>query len=255
MTQWVRFDANGAIGFGTLDGQQVQVFEGDMFAQPRATGAVLPLADLRLLHPVEPGKVVALYNNFAAIVEKLKLTRPVDPLYFFKPKNTYLDPGATIRKPLFTSRVVFEGELAVVIGRTCKAVGESQALSHVFGYTCVNDLTAVDVLTTDPAFAHWSRAKGFDTSCPFGPVIATGIDPASLVVRTRLNGVLRQDYAAADMLFSVPQLISRISHDMTLEPGDMILCGTSVGVGVVKPGATVEVEIPGIGTLVNHLEA
>jgi 2-keto-4-pentenoate hydratase/2-oxohepta-3-ene-1,7-dioic acid hydratase in catechol pathway len=255
MTRWVRFDDQGTVGFGTLDGEQVQVFEGDMFGAPRRTDRVVKLAEVRLLRPVEPGKVVALYNNYGAIVDKLKLTRPAEPLYLFKPRNTYLDPGDTLRKPLFTSRVVFEGELAVVIGSRCRGVSESRALSHVFGYTCANDLTAVDVLTSDPAFAHWARAKGFDGSCPFGPAIATGIDPAGLVVRTRLNGSLRQDYAVAEMLFTVPQLVSRLSHDMTLEPGDLILCGTSVGVGVLKPGGTVEVEIAGIGTLTNRYEA
>lgn len=254
MTRWVRFAVDDKPGFGTLDAGQVRVFEGDMFKAPHATGAVLDASGLRWLRPTDPGKVLALYNNYGAIVDKLGQVRPTQPQYLFKPPNTYLDPGAPIRQPLFGSRIVFEGELAVVIGSTCKGVSPAQAMQHVFGYTCANDLTAVDVLTADPAFAHWARAKGFDTSCPFGPAIATDIDPSALVVRTRVDGGLRQDFPVSDMLFTVPQLISRISHDMSLHAGDLILCGTSVGLGVLKPGSTVEVEIAGIGTLSNRFE-
>ena len=124
----------------------------------------------------------------------------------------------------------------------------------MFGYTCANDVTAADVLNRDATFAQWVRAKGFDTFCPFGPAVATGLDPATLTVKTTLNGQLRQDYPISDMRFSVAQLVSMISQDMTLLPGDIILCGTSVGVGSMKPGSTVEVEIAGIGTLTNRFE-
>jgi 2-keto-4-pentenoate hydratase/2-oxohepta-3-ene-1,7-dioic acid hydratase in catechol pathway len=254
MTRWVRFhDRAGNIGFGTLEaGDAVRVHTGDLFASPTPTGVTLPLAEVTLRHPVQPSKVIAMYNNYRALLEKMKLSRPADPLYLLKPPNTYLDPGAPIEKPACDSRIIFEGELAIVIGRNCKGVSEAQALEHVFGYTCVNDVTATDLLTRDPSFAHWVRAKGFDGFCPFGPAIATGLDPSTLVVRTILNGVVRQDYPVADMLFSVPQLVSKISCDMTLNPGDLILCGTSVGVGVMKPGSTVEVEIDGIGKLINR---
>jgi 2-keto-4-pentenoate hydratase/2-oxohepta-3-ene-1,7-dioic acid hydratase in catechol pathway len=124
----------------------------------------------------------------------------------------------------------------------------------VFGYTCANDVTVADILHRDPSFAQWVRAKGFDTFCPFGPVVATGLDPSTLVVRTLLNGDVRQDYSISDMRFSVEQLVSLISFDMTLVPGDIILCGTSIGVGSMKPGSLVEVEIAGIGTLSNRFE-
>jgi 2-keto-4-pentenoate hydratase/2-oxohepta-3-ene-1,7-dioic acid hydratase in catechol pathway len=149
---------------------------------------------------------------------------------------------------------VFEGELAIVIGRTCTAVSEAQALDHVFGYTCANDVTVADILHRDPSFPQWVRAKGFDTFCPFGPAIATGLDPAQLTVKTWLNGELRQDYPISDMRFSVRQLVSRISADLTLCPGDLILCGTSVGVGSMKPGSLVEIEIAGVGKLSNRFE-
>jgi 2-keto-4-pentenoate hydratase/2-oxohepta-3-ene-1,7-dioic acid hydratase in catechol pathway len=254
MQRWVRFNHAGRIGFGTLEGDAVSVHEGDMFSGARPVDRRVPLADVTLLRPAEPGKVIAMYNNFGALLEKMKLSLPAEPLYLLKPPNTYLDPGAVIHKPACDSRIIFEGELAIVIGRTCKDVGEAQALEHVFGYTCCNDVTATDLLTRDPAFAHWVRAKGFDGFCPFGPAIVTGLDPHSLVVRTTLNGSVRQHYPVSDMLFNVPQLVSKLSWNMTLDPGDLILCGTSVGVGVMKPGSTVEVEVEGIGKLVNRFE-
>jgi 2-keto-4-pentenoate hydratase/2-oxohepta-3-ene-1,7-dioic acid hydratase in catechol pathway len=254
MQRWVRFSDAGTVGFGTLEGDVVSVHEGDMFAGSHPTGRVKPWRDITPLRPAEPSKAIVLYNNFGGLIRKMGQRTPGEPLYLLKAPNTYLDPGATIRKPSFDSRVIFEGELAVVIGRTCKDVSEANAQSCVFGYTCANDATAEDVLARDPTFAHWVRAKGFDGSCPFGPVIATGLDPRTLTVRTSLNGRLRQEYPMSDMLFSVPQLVSRISHDMTLLPGDLILCGTSLGVGVMTPGSIVEVEIGGVGKLVNRFE-
>jgi 2-keto-4-pentenoate hydratase/2-oxohepta-3-ene-1,7-dioic acid hydratase in catechol pathway len=251
-TRWIRFWHAGSSGFGMLDGGRIRVFAGDMFAQPEPTGALLALADVRVLRPCSPSKVIAMYNNFAPLVDKLGQRPPGEPQYLLKPPNTYLDPGASIEVPACDSRVIFEGELGIVIGRTCKNVAVDQALAFVFGYTCANDVTAADVLTRDPSFAHWARAKGFDGFCPFGPVISTGLDPSTLVVRTLLNGQVRQNFPASDMLFSVPQLVSRISRDMTLVPGDLILSGTSVGVGVMKPGSSIEVEITGIGTLSNR---
>ena len=127
-------------------------------------------------------------------------------------------------------------------------------MQYVFGYTCVNDVTIPSLLNRDPTFAQWTRAKGFDTFCPFGPAIATGLEPSQLTVKTLLDGQLRQDYAISDMIFSVPELVSRISQDMTLEPGDVISCGTSLGVGSMRPGSTVEIEIAGIGRLSNPFE-
>ncbi|KNZ30697.1 MAG: 2-hydroxyhepta-2,4-diene-1,7-dioate isomerase [Methylibium sp. NZG] len=251
--RWVRFRHDGAVGFGTLVGDTVQVFEGDLFNQPRATGATLRLADVKLLRPVEPSKVIALYNNFRPWLAKLKVERPAEPLYFLKAPNAWLDPGETIPRPTCDTRVCFEGELGLVIGRRAKNVSQAQALAHVFGVTCANDVTAVDVLPRDPSFAQWVRAKGLDGFCPFGPAIATGLDVNSLVLRTTLDGTLRQNFPMTDMLFGPAELVSRLSHDMTLNPGDIILCGTSVGVGVMKPGSTVEIEVEGVGKLVNRL--
>ncbi|WP_298928547.1 fumarylacetoacetate hydrolase family protein [uncultured Ramlibacter sp.] len=253
-SHWVRFMDGGTPRFGTVEGDAVRVCEGDMFAGASPTDRMLALAGLQLLAPVQPSKVLALWNNFHALGEKLKLDAPAEPLYLIKSPNSYLAPGGVIRKPACDGKVVFEGELGIVIGRTASQVSEQRALEHVFGYTCANDVTVADILNRDASFAQWVRAKGFDTFCPFGPVVATGLDPAQLTVRTILNGDVRQDYPISDMRFSVQQLVSLISQDMTLYPGDIILCGTSVGVGSMKPGSLVEVEIAGIGKLSNRFE-
>ena len=250
--RWVRFEHAGKAGFGTLDDHAVREHRGDMFGASEPTGAVFMLSDVKLLTPTAPSKVIALWNNFHALGEKLKLAVPAEPLYLLKAPNSYLAPGDTIRKPLCEGKVAFEGELGIVIGKTCTAVPEAQALEHVFGYTCANDVTVSDILNRDASFTQWDRAKGFDTFCPMGPAVATGLDPSALTVTTRLNGDVRQHYPISDMRFSVQQLVSLISMDMTLHPGDVILCGTSVGVGSMKPGSLVEVEIDGIGTLSNR---
>lgn len=251
---WIRFLHLDTVRFGTLEGDKIRVFKGDMFDAPSRTDIALNLAEVTLLTPVVPGKVLAMWNNFHALGQKLGLAPPPEPLYLMKPPTSYLAPGATIRKPRVDAKVAFEGELAIVIGATCSGVSVDNALDHVFGYTCANDVTVGDIIGRDPTFPQWVRAKGFDTFCPFGPAIATGLDPAMLVVRTLLNGEVRQDYPVNDMVFSVAQLVSMISQDMTLEPGDLLLCGTSVGVGSMRPGSTVEVDIDGIGKLVNRFE-
>jgi len=249
---WVRFESAGATGFGTLAGSRIAVHRGDMFSNPEPTGETLPLDAVRLLMPAVPSKVIALWNNFAALGAKLNLAVPAEPLYLLKAPNSFANPGDLIRKPRCDGKVVFEGELGIVIGKRASGVSEAEALDHVFGYTCANDVTVADILNRDASFAQWVRAKGFDTFCPMGPAIATGLDASTLVVRTRLNGELRQDYPISDMRFPVERLVSLISADMTLEPGDVILCGTSIGVGSMKPDSDIEIEIAGIGTLRNR---
>lgn len=249
--RWLRFRHAGKDGFGVLHGNTVHEWQGDMFGQCAPTGAILTVAEIELLTPTQPSKVIALWNNFKALGEKLQLAVPAEPLYLAKTPNSYLAPGQTIRPPVSGGKVVFEGELGIVIGKTATAVSEADALAHVFGYTCANDVTVADILNRDASFAQWVRAKGFDTFCPMGPVVATGLDPATLTVTTLLDGQIRQHYPVSDMRFSVAQLVSLISMDMTLYPGDVILCGTSIGVGSMKPGSRVEVDIAGIGRLSN----
>lgn len=251
---WLRFKDGESTGFGFLEGEYVRVCEGNMFDNAIATDKMRLTSDLRLLMPATPTKIIALWNNFTALGDKLGLQAPDEPLYLLKSPNSWLNPGETIRSPGQPGKIVFEGELGIVIGTTASSVHESRAMEHVFGYTCANDVTHADILNRDGSFAQWVRAKGFDTFCPFGPSIATGLDPEKLMVKTILNGVVRQEYPVSDMRVSVANLVSRISADMTLYPGDIILCGTSVGVGSMKPGSTVEVEIEGIGKLVNRFE-
>ena len=252
--RWIRFRHMDTVCFGTLEGDKIRVCHGDMFDSPKPTGESMLLDEVQLLAPLVPGKILAMWNNFHALGKKLGLEPPAEPLYLIKTPNTLLGPGGTIRKPLCDGKVVFEGELAIVIGRTCFNVSEQDAPDYVFGLTCANDVTVSDIIARDATFAQWCRAKGFDTFCPLGPVIASGLDPAMLVVRTILNGEVRQDYPVNDMVFSVARLVSLISKDMTLNPGDVLLCGTSVGVGSMRPGSTIEVEIDGIGKLKNRFE-
>lgn len=256
MPRWIRFNHDGKTGFGTLNENTITVHDGDMFALPVSTAETLPLDAVRVLTPTEPSKMVALWNNFRALAEKLDMPEPAHPLYFLKASNSFLAAGETIRRPAaYSGRVLYEGELGIVIGRQCKEVAEDSAADYIFGYTCINDVTAFDLLNEDPTFAQWARAKSFDTFGVFGPVVATGLDPDGLVIRTVLNGDERQNYPVSDMIIPPPRIVSLISHDMTLEPGDVICCGTSLGAGSMKePSNTIEITIDGIGTLSNVFE-
>jgi 2-keto-4-pentenoate hydratase/2-oxohepta-3-ene-1,7-dioic acid hydratase in catechol pathway len=250
---WIRFERAGQIGFGTLRDGAIQVHEGDMFASPRSTNVTVPLAEVKLLTPCVPSKMIALWNNFHALAARLNLSPPAEPLYLIKAPNSYLAGGQAIRVPAsYAGKVVYEGELGIVIGKRAANVPEADAAQYIFGYTCSNDVTAAEIIQKDPTFAQWTRAKGFDTFGVFGPVIATDLDPLELTVRTLVDGKERQNYPVSDMIFKPAQLVSLISRDMTLYPGDVISCGTSVGVGSMKPGSRVEVVIDGIGTLSNE---
>ncbi|MFI4922141.1 MAG: fumarylacetoacetate hydrolase family protein [Burkholderiales bacterium] len=257
MALWVRFkDESDIESFGALqDDGSIGVYGGNMFNNPAPSSVSVSLGDVRLLTPTRPSKVIALWNNFRAGAEKLNLPIPAEPHYFLKAPNSYLNPFETIRKPKSCDgKVGFEGELGVVIGKTCKEVTESDAVSYIFGYTCVNDVGIFDIINRNLAFPQWVRGKGFDTFCPMGPVVATGLNPGTLVVKSILNGQERQNYPISDMIFSAAQLVNLISQDMTLYPGDIISCGTSTGAGSMKPGSTIEIEITGIGKLVNTFE-
>ena len=250
--QWMRFDNQGSIGFGVLEGDRVRCYEGDMFGTAEATETFLAVTDLRWLPPCQPGKIVGLWNNFRAAAEKNGWAAPAEPLYFLKSPGSAAGHLQHIAVPTsYSGRVVYEGELVVVIGKTARSVDVQHAAEHVFGYTCGNDLTALELLHRDASFAQWTRAKSFDGFAAFGPVIDTGVNPATSHLRTLVGGRERQTYALSDMFFSPLELVSRISHDMTLEPGDLIYCGTSLGVLPMKAGTTVDVVVDGIGTLSN----
>jgi 2-keto-4-pentenoate hydratase/2-oxohepta-3-ene-1,7-dioic acid hydratase in catechol pathway len=256
MAHWVRFETGGRTGFGTLVEDSITEHEGDMFAGAEATSRRLALSEVRLLTPTEPSKMVALWNNFHALAAKLEVAEPDEPLYLLKAANSFLAAGETVRRPrAYDGKVVYEGELGIVIGKHCKEVPEADIAPYIFGYTCVNDVTAAELINKDPTFAQWCRAKSFDTFGVFGPAVATGLDPMTLSVRTILNGQERQNYPVADMIFPPARLVSLLSYDMTLNPGDVIACGTSLGVGSMKePRNTIEISIEGVGTLSNVFE-
>lgn len=250
---WVRFADGGDTGFGTLEGDEIAVHSGDMFSDASPTGRSIRAADATLLTPCTPTKMLGLWNNFFALAEKLGNPAPDEPLYFLKSPSSFLAHGETIKRPLsYDGPVVFEGELGIVIGKVTREVSPDHATGHIFGYTCVNDITAAGILNKDPTFPQWARAKSFDTFGVFGPCIATDVAPEDVSVRTVLNGTERQNYPVSDMIFQPARLVSLLSYDMTLLPGDVIACGTSVGVGSMKePENTIEVSIEGIGTLSN----
>lgn len=227
-----------------------------MFDHPTDSGRSLPLAELELLPPCEPRAFYALWNNFKSAAAKNGWATPAEPLYFLKGANSFNAPGADIVQPVsYSGRVLFEGELGVVIGKAGRNIAIEDAPNHIFGYTCVNDVTGLEQLRADTSFEQWVRAKSFDGFTPFGPVIATGLDVQALNVRTRLNDRERQNYPVSDMFFSPHQLVSLISRDVTLQAGDLISCGTSLGAGPFAVGAQVEVEIEGIGVLRNRMIA
>lgn len=256
MTVWVRFADGAGEGFGTLSGETIAVHEGDLFSGAKPTGEQKALGAVRLTTPCRPSKMICLWNNFHALAAKLGVAEPSEPLYLLKAPSSFMATGEAIRRPpSYDGKIVYEGELGIVIGKTCTNANEAQAGDAIFGYTCINDVTAADIISKDPTFAQWARAKSFDTFGIFGPAIATGLDPAKLSVRTALNGAERQNYPLADMIFPAARLVSMLSRDMTLVPGDVIACGTSLGVGVMKDAKNVvEVTIEGIGTLSNTLD-
>lgn len=235
----------------------VSVLTGDPIAMPvQLTGERLELDAVRLLAPVIPrSKVVAVGRNYAAHAAELGHEVPAVPLTFFKPNTSVIGPGDAIVHPRTSQEVSFEGELAVVIGRICREVPQSRAAEVVFGYTVANDVTARDLQKSD---GQWARAKGYDTFCPLGPWLTTHQsleEVADLQIRTTLDGELRQDGRTAQMLRQIPELIAFITSYTTLLPGDVILTGTPEGVGTMRPGQEVSVEIEGIGTLTNTVTA
>lgn len=217
----------------------------------RLTGSRYPLAEVRLLAPVLPSKVVGAGRNYASYVREADGEARPEPVLFLKPSTSVTGPGDAIKYPVkLTDRVDFEGELAVIIGRLCRQVPPERAAEVIFGYTCANDVTARDLQARD---GQWTRAKGFDTFCPLGPWMETGTDPADLELTTTVNGTVRQQARTSELLWDVPGLVANISQVMTLLPGDVLLTGTPAGVGPLTDGDEVSVTIESIGTLTNRV--
>ena len=246
---FVRVLHEGQPRYGLLDGAEVVLIEPHPFTAHTATGDRLPLKGLRLLAPIIPSKVVCVGKNYADHAAEMGGEAPETPLLFLKPSSSVIGPGEAIRLP--TDRAAefhHEAELAVVIGALLQRVTPEQAMAGVFGYTAANDVTARDLQRSE---GQWFRAKGFDSFCPLGPAVSSGLDPADLSIRCLVDGEVRQDGTTADLVHDVASLVSEISQVMTLLPSDVILTGTPAGVGPIAPGQTVRVEIDGIGALEN----
>jgi 2-keto-4-pentenoate hydratase/2-oxohepta-3-ene-1,7-dioic acid hydratase in catechol pathway len=225
---------------------------GNLDSIPTRGISVIPLTGAKLLAPVRPSKIVCVGRNYRAHAAELGHDVPKEPLLFFKPPSSLNDPGGTIRRPGVSQRTDFEGELGVVIGRRCAHLaGSGDVRPYILGYTAVNDFTARDLQKID---SQWARAKGFDTFCPVGPVVVTGLDPwAGVGVQTLVNGELKQNGNTRDFIFPLDVVIRYISNIMTLEPGDLIATGTPDGVAPVVAGDVVEITVEGIGTLRNPI--
>lgn len=253
----IRFFDNDLVKYGKIEGDKVLEFDypGHNWTVERLeeTGRYYDLADLKVLTPCLPSKVVCLGLNYRTHAEEMKLAIPKYPILFLKPSTSVIGPGETIIYPPQSRRVDYEAELGVVIGRRAYKVSRAEAYNYILGYTCVNDVTARD---KQPADGQWTYAKGFDTFCPIGPVIETEIDnPEDLNVKGILNGRVVQEASTADHIFPVAEIIENISGCMTLLPGDVIITGTPSGIGRLEPGDHFEVSIEGIGTLKNEVSS
>ncbi len=251
---------DGVVGFGVVDGvgadgepgpdTTVTPVAGHPFGPLEASGPPVPFAEVRLLAPVLPSKIVAVAKNYAAHAAEMGSDVPSEPMIFLKPSTSVVGPGDRIDLPEQSEQVEHEAELAIVIGRLCREVPLRRVPEVILGYTCANDVTARDLQRTD---GQWGRAKGFDTFCPLGPWIVTDVDPADLAISCTVGGEVRQDGRTSQLVRSVAELVSWVSNVMTLLPGDVILTGTPAGVGPLVDGDRVSVSIENIGTLTNRV--
>ncbi len=253
MTRFVRYATSDGPRFGVVDDQGVRAIEGHPFGGWEDTGQQVPLDTLRLLAPMIPTKVVAVGRNYADHAAELGGDVPEEPLLFFKPTSTIVGPGDPVQIPTeLTQEVHHEAEVAVVVSRQLSRATPEEAAEAILGVTAANDVTARDLQRAEP---QWARAKGIDTFLPLGPAVATGLDLDAVRVVGRVNGEVRQDGTTADLVFDIPTLLSFISQAITLLPTDIVLTGTPAGVGPIVPGDTVEVEVEGVGSLVNPVIA
>ena len=245
------------VAFVAIDGpdgseQRAREIADHPFGSPAFTGKSWPLADVRLLAPILPSKILALGRNYRDHAAELGNPVPTSPMLFMKPSTSVIGPGAAIRLPASSNRIDYEGELAAVIGKPCRDVKAEDAASVILGYTVANDVTARDQQKADGQF---TRAKSYDTFCPLGPWIETELDPAELRVTTELDDQLVQDGSTADMVFSTAEFLEYVTGIMTLLPGDVLLTGTPAGVGPMVDGQTISITVEGIGTLTNPVRA
>jgi len=246
----VRLASGKKAEYGILLGDIIDGIEGTPYRQPKYSNRHYNLSEVKLLPPCTPSKIVALGLNYHRHAKELKMPIPSEPLIFLKPSTSVIGPEDNIVYPDSSQWVDYEGELGIVIKSRAYRVPVEKSLDYVLGYTCFNDVTARDLQQKDK---QWTRAKSFDTFAAIGPCIETELNPGNVYLKTYLNGELKQQGNTSDLIFSVPRLVSSISHIMTLLPGDIIATGTPSGIGPMNPGDTIEVKIESIGTLRNYV--
>ncbi len=248
-----RFLDDDQIKYGRVKGEDIFIAHDDDISSALRYGPrKVKLDEVKLLAPCQPGKVVAVGLNYADHARETNLPIPDEPVIFLKPASAVIGPLEEIVCPPSSRRVDYEAELALIVGRRARNVSVAEAAHYIFGYTCSNDVTARDLQRQD---GQWTRSKSFDSFCPLGPWTVTDLDASDLAISCRVNGQVRQAGSTRDMIFSPAELLSFISHIMTLEAGDVIMTGTPAGIGPIQPGDVVEVEIDGIGVLRNPVVA
>jgi len=248
-----RFTHNDNLGYAVIESNQVKLLSGHPIGELQFTGEVLDLSDVRLLAPVIPSKIICIGKNYHEHSLEMGTEPPSEPLFFFKPTTSIIGPEDFIRIPSQSNDVQHESELAIVISRLCKDVPLERVSDVILGYTCANDVTARDLQFRD---GQWARSKGFDTFCPLGPWIETELPNAQdTKIECRLNGAIAQQGSTSEMVHTIAELVSWVSHHMTLLPGDVILTGSPAGMSKMVSGDVVEVEITGIGTIRNKVVA
>ena len=253
--QIARYDIGGAEHYGLLEGDILRRLPGGPFGDLTPTGQTDRVSDATLLSPIKNPRVYAVGMNYIGHIKEAGAKTPDIPVLFMMPTTAVVGPGAAIVLPLEARKVEHECELTIVIGREARRISQADALDCVLGYTCANDVSERVIQNQETPNGCLLIGKGFDTFCPMGPVIATGLDASNLSIQTRVNGQIRQDGRTSDLLFSVPFLVSYLSQAITLLPGDVILTGTPSGVGPLNPGDVCEITIEGIGTLSNPVIA
>jgi 2-keto-4-pentenoate hydratase/2-oxohepta-3-ene-1,7-dioic acid hydratase in catechol pathway len=250
--KFVRFKKDDHIYCGRIEGDNIDIFDGPYWMDGRSSGKTVRLDEVKLYYPVEPTKIICVGLNYHIHVEHSQSADkvPDEPVLFFKPPSSLLEPGGEIVYPDNCDRVDYEAELAVVIGKRGYKIPQAEAEDYIFGYTCLNDVTARKIQKADK---QWTRGKGFDTFCPVGPHVVKGVDVSDLAVEAYLNGERKQYGRTSDMIFSIPFLIEYISAVMTLMPGDIISTGTPQGIDPMQRGDKIEVRVENIGSLVNTI--
>ncbi|MEE9398906.1 MAG: fumarylacetoacetate hydrolase family protein [Dehalococcoidales bacterium] len=246
----VRYSIGQQIEYGIWEGERVESLIGEPYQQLKGTKSYHKISDLKLMAPCTPSKIVAIGLNYYSHAKEMKQPVPSEPIMFFKPSTSVIGPEDKISYPKASHRLDYEAELGVVISHRAWHVSSQEAMKYVLGYTCFNDVTARDWQNKD---SQWSRAKGSDTFAPTGPCIETELDPDNVLVESYLNGERKQGANTNDLVFPVPELVSYISHVITLLPGDIIATGTPSGIGPMKLGDTIEIKVENIGTLRNYV--